>query len=93
MKRTYQLLAIATLVIGVSGCGSIRGLWNSGQHSACMPVCTQCGPVCAPTCNSGCNTGCNTCCEGGTGVTYGYGSPESNYIPMGTEESLPMMVP
>ncbi|MCG8451221.1 MAG: hypothetical protein MI725_16765 [Pirellulales bacterium] len=87
MKKNYLVLAVATLMIGASGCGSSR--WFKTQTVA-RPVYPQCAPLCAPSCNPG----CNPCGTTGGEVTYGFsGSPETTYLPATSGETLPVMVP
>jgi len=82
MKNSFALLALATLLVGTSGCGCCRGLFS--KSAAPVATYSQYAPSCRPSCDAGPSCGCAT----GTPVTYGFdGGGATAY------ESAPMSFP
>lgn len=81
MKRTVVFLALASLVLGTSGCGCCRGMFAKKSKPLAMPVYASCAPVCAPT------------CAPGGAVSYGYGgTPAMMTMPQMVQQT-PMAAP
>ena len=74
MRKSLALLAVATLMLGTTGCGCCRGLFGKSNPTAATPLYSQCAPTCSPGASCGCQTG--------TPVTYGFdgdaGAPVSS---------------
>lgn len=88
MKRTLVILALASMVLGTSGCGCCRGLFAKKTqpvtYAQPAPVCTpQCVPQCVP---------CDPCASGST-ATYGYSGYGGTPAMMTMPQSAPMMAP
>ncbi len=93
MKRTLVILALASVVLGTSGCGCCRDAFAKKSQPAPAPVYSQCAPMCAPAC-----VPCDPCASSGDMATYGYGStPSYGYgsspTMMTMPQSMPMMAP
>jgi len=85
MKRSVVLLALATLVLGTSGCGCCR------KKAPAVPtqVYRPCAPVCAPACPP---PACNSCSPGGS-VTYGYPGASTMMSSPQMYQQMPMTAP
>lgn len=81
MKRTMIFLALASLVLGTSGCGSCRGLFAKKNKSMATPVYSQYAPACAPACNT---------CNSGGAVSYAYGSTPATVTMPQMYQQMPM---
>lgn len=86
MKRTIAFLALATVVLGTSGCGCCRDAFAKKTqpvtYAQCVPQPQMCAPVCQPAC-----VPCDPC---GQPMTAGYGGTSSM---MTMPQSMPMMAP
>jgi hypothetical protein len=85
MKRTLIILALASVVLGTSGCGCCRDVFaKKTQPITYAQPAPMCAPVCAPACVP------YDPCASGTMATYGYGgAPTMMTMP----QSAPMMAP
>ncbi len=81
MKQTVVFLALAFLVIGLSGCSCCRGLCAKKSKPVATPVYARCAPVCAPT------------CAPGGAVSYGYGGTPAMVTMPQMYQQLPMVDP
>jgi len=93
MKKSLSLLSVAILLVGTSGCGCCKGLFNK---SAAPAAYSQCGPSCGPSCSAGpsCSSGGSCGCGSGTPVTYGFDGGVGAGIPAGASyQSAPMTFP
>jgi len=79
MKKTFFMLAVATLMITVNGCGSCRGLFGKKTQTVARPVYSQCAPTCVPACNA---------CGTGNEVTYGM-PPVTTFSAPASIETMP----
>lgn len=92
MKRTIILLALVSMVVGLTGCGACRNMFSK-KSTPVAPVYSHYAPACAPTCAPTCDT-----CGSGGQVDYGYdNAPATLTMPQTYQsmpvQSVPMMAP
>ncbi len=75
MKKLLFLMAVTTLLAGVSGCQCLQGFCRGSAYPAATgAVCDPCAPAYAPTCAPACDS-----CSGAPGGMMP--SPTTTYVP------------